>query len=232
MISLRTSSWLIVPVLLACATVSIASESSQPRYNTVHFQAEAQREVQNDVLNATLYVELNNTSASALADAINKSVNDALRVAKEYKGVRARSGNNQTYPVYSKSNVQQGWRGRGEIRVESKDFDAASALIGKLQSSMQLAGMGFSVSPEARRAIRDELSVEAIRAFKARAEVFKTALVGRRYKLVRLDVSGGQEGPQPRFAVARAAADVTAPNLESGVTLITIVASGSIEIID
>jgi predicted secreted protein len=230
--SMRIPEWLLLPALLACATVSIAAEPSEPRYNTVHFQAEAQREVQNDVLNATLYVELNNASASALAAAINNSVNDALRMAKEYKGVRARSGNYQTYPVYSKSNVLQGWRGRGEIRIESKDFDAASALIGKLQAGMQLAGIGFSVSPEARRAIQDELSVEAIRAFKARAEILKTALAGRSYKLVRLDVSGGQQGPQPRFAVARAAADVTAPNLESGVTVISAVASGSIEIID
>src|SRR5262245_4751849 len=124
-------------VALVLLTVSspavIAAEPAQPRYNTVEFQAEAQREVQNDLLNATLYVELNDANAAALADAINKRVNDALRVAKEHKNVRVRSGDNRTYPVYSKGNLLQGWRGRGEIRIESKDFEAASALIAKLQ---------------------------------------------------------------------------------------------------
>ena len=122
----------------ALAAVSADSAEPPPRYNTVELQAEAQREVQNDLLNASLFVELNDPSPAALANAINKSVNDALRIAKDYKGVRVRSGNNQTFPVYAKGNVLQGWRGRAEIRIESKDFEAASGLIGKLQAGMQL----------------------------------------------------------------------------------------------
>ena len=105
-----------------------------PRYNNIELQAEAQREVQNDLLNATLFIELNDASPAALANAVNKSVNDALRIARDYKNVRVRSGNNQTMPVYAKGNVLQGWRGRAEIRLESRDFEAASALIGKLQA--------------------------------------------------------------------------------------------------
>jgi predicted secreted protein len=227
---------LLIVTLALLATSSpavIAAEPRQPRYNTVEFQAEAQREVQNDLLNATLYVELNDANAATLANALNKSVNDALRVAKEYKGVRVRSGDNRTFPVYSKANVLQGWRGRGEIRIESKDFEAASALIGKLQSSMQLAGISFSVSPEARRAVEDQLTVEAIAAFKARAEVMRSALAGKGYKLVRLSVAGGYQPPQPRLAMARAAAaEVTAPDLEGGVSQIRVTASGSIEIVE
>ena len=219
--------------LMSAVSPAFTAEPSQPRYNVVEFQAEAQREIQNDLLNATLYVELNDASAAALADAINKRVNDALRVAKEYKAVRVRSGDNRTFPVYSKANTLQGWRGRGEIRIESKDFEAASALIAKLQSSMQLAGVGFSVSPETRRAVEDELTVEAISAFKARAEVVKNSLSGKGYKLVRLSVNTGQQPPQPRFGMARAAAaDVTAPDFEGGVSRMQVNASGSIEILE
>jgi predicted secreted protein len=208
-----------------------AAEQTQPRYNVVEFQAEGQREVRNDLLNATLYVELNDTNPAALADAINTRVNDALRVAKEYKDVRVRSGDNRTFPVYSKTNVLQGWRGRAEIRIESRDFGAASALIGKLQASMQLGGISFSVAPETRRAVEDQLTVEALGAFKARAEVLKGALSGRGYKLVRVSVTGGYQPPQPRLAMARAqASEVTAPDLEGGVSQIRIVANGAIEI--
>ena len=136
-----------------CLLMALSSSAAEPapRYNTVELQAEVQREVQNDLLNAVLFVELNDASPAALADAVNKSVNEALRIAKGYKGVRVRSGNNQTYPVYAKANVLQGWRSRAEIRIESRDFEAASGLIGKLQAGMQLGNMTFAVSPEARR---------------------------------------------------------------------------------
>ena len=91
-----------------------AAEPVQPRYNTVELQADAQREVQNDLLNASVFNELNDENPAVLANAINRSVNEALRIAKEFKTVRVRSGGNQTTPVYTKGNVLQGWRGRAE----------------------------------------------------------------------------------------------------------------------
>ena len=202
----------------------------------MELQAEAQREVPNDTLNAGLYAELNDASPAALSNAINKAANEALRVAKDYKSVRVRSGNNQTYPVYTKGNVLQGWRGRAEIRLESKDFEAASSLIGKLQSGMQLANLSFSVSAEARRQAEDELIVEAIGAFRARAQIVRGALAGRSYKIQRLNLNSGYSGPPPRFAAARmmaaAAPEVAPPNLESGVSLVTVTAAGAIEVLD
>ena len=213
-----------------------ATFAAEPvRYNTVTLQAEAQREVQNDLLNATLYVEANDATPAGVANILNKTINEALRVAKEYKAVRVRSGNNQTYPVYSRSNQLQGWRGRGEIRIESRDFEAASALIGKLQSGMQLASMGFSIARETRRAAEDELAVEAIAAFKARAEVLRKALGGRGYKLQNVNVSSGHNVPQPRFAMARAAPaaqEVVPLNMEGGFSVITVTANGTVEVLE
>ena len=227
--------WLPLLLLSLSAAAALAAEPAQPRYNAVEFQSEAQREVQNDLLNATLYVELNDTNPATLANAINKSVNDALRVAKEHKGVTVRSGNNQTYPVHSRDGKQQGWRARAEIRIDSKDLDAASALIGKLQAKMQLAHVGFSIAPDTRRAVQDELSVDAIRAFKARADVLRNALAGRSYKILRLNVDGGHQPPQPRFAAARAgmpAESVTPPSFESGTSMVTVVVRGTIEVVE
>jgi len=223
---------LIALTLLAAVLPAVAAEP--PRYNSVELQAEAQREVQNDLLNASLFVELNDANPSALAAAINKTVNDALRIAKDAKNVRVRSGNNQTMPVYARASVLQGWRGRAEIRIESRDFEAASALIGKLQATMQLGNINFSVSPEARRAVENELITEAIAAFKARADIVKTALGGRGYKLQRLNVTNGYNAPPPRFAVARmaSAAAETAPSLEAGVSMVTVGASGAIEVLE
>lgn len=227
---------LALAVLLTAPALAHAAEA-RPPYNTVELQADAQREVQNDLLTATLYVELNDSSPAALASAINKRVNEALRVAKEHKGVRARSGGNQAFPVYSRGNVLQGWRGRAEIRIESRDFDSAAALIGKLQPGMQLGGMQFAVAPETRRAVETELITEAIAAFRARADVVRGALGGSGYKLQRLSVSSGRQPPTPYRAMeqrlaASSAAEVTPPNLEGGVSLVTVAAHGAIEVLE
>ncbi len=205
-----------------------------PRHNLVELQAEAQREVPNDTLRASLFVELNDANPANLADRVNRATNDALRIAGEFKSVRVRSGNNQTYPVYAKGNVLQNWRGRAEILLESKDFAAASALIGKLQANLQLREMSFSVSPEARRQVENELVAEAIRAFKARAEIVRGALAGRAYTIDRISLSAGRSGPPPRYAMARAmaAAEVAPPEVEGGVSTVTMTASGTIEVLD
>ena len=227
--------WFFLAVSLLLAGAAFAADPA-PRYNTVELQAEAQRELANDTVTASLYVELNDANPAALAAAVNKAANEALRVAREYPGVRVRSGNNQTYPVYAKGNVLQGWRARAEIRLESKDFQAASQLIGKLQAGMQLGNTAFSVSPEARRQAENELIAEAIAAFKARADIVRGALGGRSYKIQHLNVNTGYSAPPPRFAVARAMAagapEVAAPAFEGGVSMVTVTVSGAIEVLD
>ncbi len=227
--------WMFAALALMLAGSTLAADPAL-RYNTVELQAEAQRELANDTVSASLYVELNDANPAALAAALNKAANEALRAAREYPAVHARSGNNQTYPVYAKGNVLQGWRGRAEIRLESRDFEAASRLIGKLQAGMQLANTAFSVSSEARRQAENELIAEAIAAFKVRADIVRRALGGRSYKIQRLNVSTGYSAPPPRFAVARAMAaaapEVAPPNLEGGVSMVTVTVGGAIEVLD
>jgi predicted secreted protein len=227
--------YLVASAALALCGASFAAEPA-PRYNVVELQAEAQREVANDTLAATLYTELNDVNPATLANMINKAANEALRIAKDAKNVRVRSGSNQTYPVYAKGNVLQTWRGRAEIRIESRDFEAASGLIGKLQAGMQLGSLNFSVSPEARRLAENELTAEAIAAFKARAEIVRGALAGRSYKVQRLNLSSSQNAPPPRYAVARALAaaapEVAAPDIEGGVSRIIVTAAGAIEVLE
>ena len=202
------------------------------RYNTVELQAEVQRETGNDTLNATLYVELNDSDAARLAGALNHAANDALALAREFKSVRVRSGNNQTYPVYDRQQRLTGWRGRAELRLEGKDFAAVSALIAKLQASLQLGQIAFSISPELRKTIEDELIAEAIKAFRARADIARAALGGRGYKIRRIALQSGGGLAQPRVMFSRAAAAeaIPAPQFEGGTSQITVSVNGAIEV--
>jgi predicted secreted protein len=223
----------------ACLVAALATKlapawaqtaATAPSYNVVSLQAEAQREVENDLMSAVLYVELSETDSARLAQALNTAISSALKTAAALPTVRARSGGYQTYPVYDKQRKLTEWRGRAEMRLESSDFAAASGLIGRLQSSLQVASISFAVSQELRQRIQDELVPEAIGAFRARAQVAQKALGGRSYKIRQVNLSTGFLGrpPQPLAMEARAA--VAAPPLEGGTSRITVAANGSIEV--
>ena len=228
-----------VVTLLACAAALGAAplwaQIAPQRYNVVELQAEAQREVPNDLMVAQLFVEETNANPAVLAAAINRSVAEALKIAREFASVKVHTGNNQTSPVYApRSNQLQGWRARAELRLETRDFAAGSALIGKLQATMQLGGVSFSVSPEARKAVENELIAEAIAAFRGRAEIAQKALGGRAFKVQRINLGSGLSGPPPRLMMqARGMADAAAaaaPPAEGGASTLSVNVSGAVEV--
>ena len=227
---------LLSAALLALAAAKLALDQSGREAvadTTVELQADAQREVDNDTLNALLYVELSEADPAKLADALNRVSADALALAKPYRQVRTRTGNIQTYPVYDRTQRLTGWRGRTELRLESRDFPAASALIGRLQSTLQVGQIGFSVSPERRKAAEDEMIGEAIKAFRGRADIVRSSLEGRAYKIRRLAVNtGGGFVPRPMAlrTLSAPAEAVAPPPLEGGVSRIAVTVSGTIEV--
>ena len=213
------------------AAAGNARPAEEPlRYNVVDLQAEAQRDIQNDVMTAGLYVEQSGENPARVSNSVNKIVNEALRVAGDVKNVKARTDGYQTYPVYDKNKRLEAWRVRSEIRIESKDFTALSNLIGKLQSTMQLSSLGFTVSPEARRQAENELIAEAISNFRERAGIVKQSLNGRGYKLRKMSINTSGFHPRPMLARAMAAQEVAAPNVEGGTSQVTVNVNGTIEV--
>ena len=223
--------FLLTFVFLAVSGNARAAEEA-PSYNVVELQAEAQRDIQNDLMTASLYVEQSGENAARVSDAVNKIVNEALRAAQEVKSLKASTEGYQTYPVYSKTARLEAWRVRSEMRIESKDFSAASNLIGKLQSAMRLSSLVFTVSPDARRQAENELIAQAISNFRERADIVKHSLNGRGYKLRKMSINTGAFHPRPMLARAMASPsqEVTAPNVEAGTSQITVVISGTIEV--
>jgi len=217
----------------AIALLPAALWAAEPQhYNVVELQSGAEREVSNDLMQAVLYIEQNDANPQQVANTLNRATNEALRVAKDYPAVKVRSGNNQTTPVYTRANQLQGWRGRAEIRLETRDFAAGAALIAKLQTSLQLGGVSFAVAAETRKKAEDELIGEAMAAFRSRAELVKGVMGGRAYKIQHISLNTGYSGP-PRpmlAAMAKSADTVTAPVLEGGTSVVSVQVAGSIEV--
>lgn len=225
-------------LLLAPLSLPATADTPLP-YQRVSFSTEVAREIPNDQMNAVLSVELSDKDASRLAQQIAGLMNDAMKKAAAYPAVKATTGSQNTWPVYgpglTTSSKLESWRGRAEVRLESRDFKAASELIAKLQDKLQLNGVSFSVAPDTRRKTEEAMTAEAIAAFRGRAETVRTAWAAKGYRLVDMNLGTGGGGPMPYMAMARGKAmdameGVPTQDMAGGDSRLVVNVSGSIEL--
>ena len=216
------------------ATGAFAAPAESLNYNVVNLSAEASREISNDEMHAVLYIEKSNKQPAELATQINQLMNQAIATARKYPTVKIETGAQSTYPIYDNDNRKlKEWRGRAQIRLESKDFKAASQLIAELQQHFQTQSINFKVSDEKRKKVENELMIEASKNFQQRAQAITQAWNKTQYNLVSLNLNTSNYFPQPmmrggmaKFAMAEAA---PAQDMAAGESKITVSANGSIQ---
>ncbi|OBU88156.1 SIMPL domain-containing protein [Chromobacterium subtsugae] len=221
------------PMLMCCllaAALPAAAEGIQ-----LNLSASAQRDIANDQISATLYVQQSNSQAAVLADRLNKATANGLAIGRGYKDVQLSSGSYSTWPSYDKNGKITGWQGRSEIQLKSKDFAQAAELIAKLQQTMLLEGVQFGVSDEARRNAEQGMIPEAIANLKNQAEVAARALGKNAVNIQQLDIGQQNHGFRPpvmmmKAAVAGAESNVSQPDLQPGQTQLQLQVSGKVEL--
>ncbi|MCU0868033.1 MAG: SIMPL domain-containing protein [Burkholderiales bacterium] len=228
----------VIALLATCAGAANVAHAdghmhAAPTVGAVNLTASAHREIDNDTMRVTLFAEDEDVAASKLADRVNRAVNDAVRIAKAEPKVKVTTGGYQTFPVYEKSRIVR-WRARAELQLESREFRVLSELTGRLQSTLKLGGIGFSVSPEARHAIEDELTREAIADFKRRAQLVAESFDAKAWTMREVSVSadgGYVPMPRPMLAMRSKAMEsdaVEAPQVEAGTSRIGVTVGGSV----
>jgi predicted secreted protein len=214
---------------LAVPAASGADEADVAR-NRVSFEVERSRDVVNDWIQAVVGVTDEDSDPAALADRVNRTMAWALEKARERSDVAVRSGGYRTVPVDRKGRLRH-WRATQDLVLEGSDTGAVSALVGELQSRLELHSVVFGVSPESRRRAEDELIAEALGAFKARAEIVRENLGASGHELVTLSIrTPGQPGRPMRAMALAAEADVAPPALEGGSSRLVVHVNGTIEL--
>jgi predicted secreted protein len=213
------------------ALPALAAQDATPK-DQVTFRVEATREVPNDWVAATLGVEDESSDAAGLAARVNQRMAAALALAKGDSRLTVSSGAYQTQPVYDRTRIAR-WRAQQDLVIETADVGALSDVAGKLQAQgLLLRGISFSVAPETKKRLDDELIVEALSVFRERAGLIARGLGRRGWNLV--SVTLGEGGmPVPRYAprtMAMEAAQAPAPALESGRSTLRVEVNATIEL--
>ena len=216
--------------LLACAPLSTASaEESREAGRRVSFRVESAREVANDWVRAVVGITAENADSAKLADEVNRAMAWALEQASRAKGVEPKSGGYHTHPVHEDGRLRR-WRASQDLILESADPKALTELVGALQSRLQLRSFEFSVSPGKQREVEEELVVEVLAAFRARAELVRENLGAGGYEIDQVSIDTGGHSPPVvmRHMEARTMSAVAPPAVEGGSSRLTVAVNGSI----
>nr|CAA6818216.1 MAG: Unknown protein [uncultured Thiotrichaceae bacterium] len=219
--------------LLLISGHSFAAEESS--YDRISFAVSAEKEVENDVLTATLFASQTGQNTNELADTVNKDISWAMDIAQQENKIENRTLGYTTNPVYKNGRVD-GWQVRQNIELKSKDSKVLSGMLGQLQQKLRVQSIAYSISTEVRQATEESLISEALASFKNRAAQVQANMERSEYRVVRLDIQTGGNFPQPMFRGARAEgmmmadAAPTAPNLNAGKQKVKVSVNAQIEL--
>jgi len=226
----------IVCGLAVGACLFSAMSAAEPvRLDQVQLAASAEREVINDIIVATLFIEREGADQAKLGALVNEAMSWALAEAGKAKEVKVTTVQYTTFPVYTeKSNGVSAWRVRQSLRLEGRNGQQVGQLIARLQEKLAVEAVDYAVSAEGRAGAEEALTSEALRRFQQRAQQVAAALGRKGYKLVTLEVGAlGARGmpvhPVMYRAQAMVAADAPA-QLSPGTQNLSLTVSGTVQL--
>ncbi len=216
-------------------TAAPAAAEAQRTAPELSLQASASSEVKQDTVRISLSVEIEANDQATAGKRLTAALDDVVKRARGAKNIDVRSGSYNIWPNTNSKGKIVNWRGQGEVVLESKDFEAASALAAKLGDKTAISNISFFLSREGREAEERKLLSQAAQAFKARALAAANAFGFSGYRLFKLELGGGgAPAPMPRMMGSQMAksdaASAPAPGvpLEAGEVTVSVTVGGTI----
>jgi predicted secreted protein len=214
--------------LVALASPPALAQTPPVTLPSVNVSASATATVTNDRLQAWLRTEAENVSPAAAAAQVNAASAKAIADAKAFPGVKVATLGYSTQQIAEKGKPTR-WRVSQTITVDAIDFTAAAILLSKLQdeNGLLLSNMSFSLADKTHRDAEDSVTLQAIKAWQARAQQAAQGLGFPSWRVGRVGVQtgGGQAYPVMRAqTMAMSAAPPVA--IEAGTTDVTVTVSG------
>ena len=222
------------------ATEPVPAHQGEPgrhsRAPELTLQANASSEVKQDTITIVLEVKSEGATQSAAGKKLTAALDDLVKQARGNNAIDLRTGNYRVYPVTNEKGKTTGWNGNGELRLESRDFAATSALAAKLSNASAISHLSFSLSREAREAEEKRLLNDAAKAFKERALAAANAFGFTGYRMGKLSLGGAgrnaNDGTAPYMMSAMArkgdAAGAAEVPLEPDTEWVTVDVNGTI----
>ena len=199
----------------------------------LHISATEQREVDQDLLIASLRIEVEDTDNKKVQNDVNTGMAKALEIAKKYADVKAITRGYNVHQ-YDKNAGRKDrprnmvWKGTQSVQLKSKNAEDLLELAGKIQGAgFIMGGLSYTLSPEVAAKVQDEMLETALEKLQNRAQRAAKALGKSKAELKDINTQGNYR-PQPVYQrggmemMAMAAdAKMAAPVASPGETTIT-----------
>ena len=179
--------------LLALPITSFAAEPVPHQPTDVSFSVEAEREVERDLLQVSLFYQAEGNDLSALNKTMAEKMNKAIELAKAQSAVEIKDNSRNTWIRYDNKGKQQGWIARAELTLESKDSQALSTLVHELDGVLAIDRVSASVSREKLSSLEKELTKEALAKLKDKALLIQESLQVKGYRIQNLEISSAND---------------------------------------
>jgi predicted secreted protein len=232
----------VAALLVACAAVAAASQPApsaaqpttqrgEPDAPLLRLEAQAVREVPDDMAFAVLFAERDGPAPGPLQAEVNIALRDAIADLRRDPALQVRSGGYSTQPRYGREGRIEAWRVRGEVIVESMDVAAVSRATGSQAARLNVASIGFRLSPASRAQAEAALTAEAAGSFREKAAAAARALGFPGFDLLEVTLhTSTPNGPVPiPRGIAMAASAPPVP-MEPGRTQVVVGFSGLVRL--
>jgi predicted secreted protein len=179
-----------------------AGAFAQAPLTRLYLQESATREVEQNVLVATVQAHAEAASPAEAQAAVNEAMAAAVERVRAEAEIRAATGGYSVYQRYDRDSRPVGWVAVQDLRLTSMDPAALLELAGSLQEAgLNLVGLGWQVDADTRRKVQDELTIAAIATLRQRAEAIAGSVDMQVANIDTLRVGGAMEGPRPMMAM-------------------------------
>lgn len=224
---------------LPFSTATLAENTAIQQNNIISFNAEAEKNIERDVLNVHLFYQAEGKNLSDLNKTISERLNKAVDIVKAQSAVEIKGNSRNTSVRYNEEGKKIGWVARAQLVLESKDFQALSNVITALDGILAVEDVNAIVSPEKLARVENELTQEVIEKFQKKAELIQHSLQMKNYRILDLAISSvNEQAPIRTYGSARAApvmlsGDTAETNafLENGKEAVHIRANARIELL-
>jgi uncharacterized protein len=208
-------------VLVALAAWPLAGAWAQAPLTRLFLQESASRDVEQNMLVATVQAHAEAPSPAEAQAAVNETMAAAVERVRAEAEIRAATGSYSVYERRDRDNRPVDWVADQDLRLTSKDPAALLELTGSLQEmGLNVIGLGWQVDDETRRKVQDELTIAAIATLRQRAQAIAASIEMQVANIDTLRVGAAMEGPRPMMAMradamAEAAPPTALPDLET-----------------
>lgn len=219
-----------------CVFMASAVSAEELNYNLINIDASAKTELANDLMVVTLSSFHQDDKSERAASQVNRDMAWAIDLLKRNSKVKYKTSGYNTYPNYSRNNRITSWTASQRVVIESADFDAVGDLLTKLQERLKMESMRFTTKDETRDSVQDELTVNALDAFKHKAKLVQKAMDAKSYRIVKVSIDQqGHHNPPVAYARAEmkslAMSDVAPVAMEAGESTLSTHVRGSIQLV-